>query len=323
MIRFEKVWKTFSKNNHSVEELSLEIKEGETLVILGKSGSGKTTVLKLINRLLDPSKGSVSINGKNLLSLDPIHLRRSIGYTVQEISLFPHMTVEENIAVVPKLLGWEKKRIDTRVDQMLHMMGLDPMQFRKIFPLKLSGGQRQRVGVARALAADPPIILMDEPFGALDPITREQIQKEFLEIESRIKKTVVFVTHDLFEAVTMGDRIALMDQGKLVQLSTPRAFVENPPSAFVDQFLGRHRFQLSLFTKTITECIAPTAKKQVHLLPQLSPETTLIEALDFFKASKNTSLPVFSGQSYLGKVEKEKLLEHILDLLMKQPRVLS
>lgn len=323
MIRFEKVWKTFSKSNHSVEDLSLEIQEGETLVILGKSGSGKTTMLKLINRLLDPTKGTVSINGKNLLSLDPIQLRRNIGYTVQEISLFPHMTVEENIAIVPKLLGWGKKRIDSRVDQMLHMMGLEPMQFRKAFPLKLSGGQRQRVGVARALAADPPIILMDEPFGALDPITREQIQKEFLEIESRIKKTVVFVTHDLFEAVTMGDRIALMDQGKLVQLSTPRTFVENPPSAFADQFLGRHRFQLSLFTKTITECMASSTQQQAHLLPKLSPETTLIEALDFFKASKNASLPVFSGQSYLGKVEKEKLLEHILDLLMKQPRVLS
>jgi len=323
MIRFKNVWKKFSKKVLAVQDFSLEIKEGETLVILGKSGSGKTTALKLINRLFDPSEGTITVAGKDILTINPTLLRRSIGYAVQEIGLFPHMTVEENIAIVPKLLKWPEKKIEERIDQLLHMMGLDPAMYRKRFPLTLSGGQRQRIGVARALAADPPIILMDEPFGALDPITREQTQTEFLELESKIKKTVVFVTHDLFEAVRLGDRIALMDKGKLVQLSTPRAFVENPPSAFADQFLGRHRFQLSLLTKTISECIDPDIHRRTHTLPKLSPGTTLIEALDLFKQAKTKALPVFAGSSYIGEVKKEKLLDQVLALLMNQPQAKS
>ncbi len=322
MIRFKEVWKTFGKNTHVIKNLSLEVKEGETLVILGKSGSGKTTALKLINRLLDPTSGTISIGGEDAFTLDPIELRRGIGYAVQEIGLFPHMTVEENISIVPRLLGWDEKKICDRVDQLMDMMGLDPAIFLKKNPLKLSGGQRQRIGVARAIAADPPIILMDEPFGALDPITREQTQKEFLELESKIKKTIVFVTHDLFEAVTMGDRIALMDSGELIQVSTPQIFVENPPSTFADQFLGRHRFQLSLLTKTISECIDPSVGKTTSQLPKLSPGTTLIEALDFFKTTKTKELPVFFDQSYLGRLKKEKLLDHVLELLMKEPKAL-
>lgn len=320
MIHFKKVGKRFRPKVQALKNLTLEIKEGETLVLLGKSGSGKTTALKLINRLLDPTSGTLLINGKNILSIDPITLRRNIGYAVQEIGLFPHMTVEENISIVPRLLKWEEKKIKERVDQLMDMMGLDPSHFLTRHPLKLSGGQRQRIGVARALAADPPIILMDEPFGALDPITREQTQKEFLELESKIKKTVVFVTHDLFEAVTLGDRIALMDNGELVQIATPKAFVEKPPSAFADQFLGRHRFQLSLLTKTIHECIEPSKVELNVKLPKLSPKTTLIEALDSFKESRRKKLPVLSEGSYRGEVKKEKLLDHILELLMNQPK---
>jgi len=320
MIRFKGIWKTFPPNHTVLEDFNLEIREGETLVILGKSGSGKTTALQLINRLIDPTKGEVFVGGKNILFLDPIELRRNIGYAVQEIGLFPHMTVEENIAIVPKLLGWGDKKIDQRIDQLMEMLGLDPAKYRKRYPLKLSGGQRQRIGVARALAADPPIVLMDEPFGALDPITRERTQKEFLELKSKMKKTVVFVTHDLYEAVTMGDRIALMDQGKLLQVATPHMFVENPPSAFEDDFLGQHRFQLSLLTKTITECMDPSIGKQSAISPRLSPQTTLMEALNIFREENIKALPVFSNSSYRGEIRKEKLLDQVLDLLMQEPK---
>ncbi|MCB1107124.1 MAG: ATP-binding cassette domain-containing protein [Chlamydiia bacterium] len=318
MIRFKEVWKTFPDGNTVVKNLNLEIQEGETLVILGKSGSGKTTTLKLINRLIDLTKGELYVKGKNILSIDPIYLRRNIGYAVQEIGLFPHMTVEDNIAIVPKLLGWDRKKIDDRIDQLMEMLGLDPSEFRKRYPLKLSGGQRQRIGVARALAADPPIILMDEPFGALDPMTREKTQKEFLELESKIKKTIVFVTHDLYEAVTMGDRIALMDQGELLQLTTPRAFVENPPSAFSDEFLGQHRFQLSLLTKTIIECMDPSSNMKRKALPRLNPRSTLIEALNTFKQTQTKSLPVYAGSSYRGELKKERLLDQVVDMLTKE-----
>lgn len=316
MIRFKNVWKTL-QGVSVIKNLSLEVKQGETLVILGKSGSGKTTALKLINRLLDPTSGTILVEGKNVLDLDPIQLRRSIGYAVQEIGLFPHMTVEENIGIVPKLLGWEQDRIDERVKQLMEMLGLDYERFRRRYPLKLSGGQRQRIGVARALAADPPIILMDEPFGALDPITREQTQKEFLELESKIQKTVVFVTHDLFEAVTVGDRIALMEQGELVQVETPSAFVENPPSVFADEFLGQHRFQLSLLTQTIKGCMDTATGEKREELPHLNPRTTLIEAIGIFKKHRAEALPVFLGEVPQGEVKKEKLLNQVLELITK------
>lgn len=318
MIFFEKVCKTFN-HVHALKDFTLKIKEGETLVFLGKSGSGKTTALKLINRLLDPTSGTITIRGENILDLDPTQLRRNIGYAVQEIGLFPHMTVEENIAIVPKLLGWDRNKINERVEELLLMMGLEPKKYRSRYPLKLSGGQRQRIGVARALAADPPIILMDEPFGALDPITREEAQKEFIEFASKIKKTVVFVTHDLFEAMTIGDRIALIDQGELVEVATPRAFVENPPSAFADEFLGQHRFQLSLVTKTISQYIEHGSPSDTTHLHRLDPSTTLLEALNIFKQTETKCLPVYSGPSYRGELTKEKLLELLIDLLMKQP----
>jgi osmoprotectant transport system ATP-binding protein len=316
MIRFKNVSKTFGKLD-VIKDLSLEIKEGETLVILGKSGSGKTTALKLINRLIDPTSGTILIHDEDICNLDPIYLRRNIGYAVQEIGLFPHMTIEENISIVPRLLKWEEKKIKDRVDYLMEMMGLDPKEYLHRYPLKLSGGQKQRIGVARALAADPPILLMDEPFGALDPITREETQKEFLELESKIKKTIVFVTHDLFEAVTMGDRIALMNGGRLEQIATPKEFVENPPSDFADQFLGKHRFQLSLLTKTIDGCIDVVTTSSSKN-PRVPKGTTLIEALDYFKTSKKSALCVYSRSSLEGELKKEKLLDHILELLMEE-----
>lgn len=202
-------------------DLNLEVHRGETLVLLGRSGSGKTTTMKLINRLLDPTDGEVSVEGRSTLAWNPIHLRRRIGYVIQEIGLFPHLTVEQNIGVVPRLEGWETERISARAGELLAMVGLDPDRFAARFPRELSGGQRQRVGVARALAADPPIILLDEPFGALDPITRQEIQREFRRLQEQLQKTLVFVTHDVREAFVLANRIGLVKDGKMILLGPP------------------------------------------------------------------------------------------------------
>ncbi|NQT18333.1 MAG: ATP-binding cassette domain-containing protein [Planctomycetes bacterium] len=310
-ITFNRVSKTFPGGVQAVKDLSLEISEGETLVLLGTSGSGKTTTMKMVNRLIDPTSGRILIDGADVMEQDPIELRRGIGYSIQSIGLFPHMTVGDNIAVVPRLLRWSKDDIDERIDQLLAMMGLEPEEFRGRYPMQLSGGQRQRVGVARALAADPPIVLMDEPFGALDPITREQLQNEFIELESEIRKTVIFVTHDVFEAAKMGDRIALLDEGRLQQLATPAELVESPANEFVDQFLGQHRFQLSLLTSTIgsiAEAIDSTAEEPVEAGSRLSARHSLIDALDEFKKSKSLELPVYRRKQYLGLLRKRSLL---------------
>ena len=207
-----------------LHDLSLAIEHGETLVLLGRSGSGKTTTLKLINRLLTPTSGEIRVAGRALPEWDVIRLRRMIGYVIQEVGLFPHFTIEKNIGLVPKIENWSRERIRQRVEELLHLVGLDP-QLATRYPRELSGGQRQRVGVARALAADPPILLMDEPFGALDPLTRAQLQREFLDLEARLGKTVVFVTHDLNEALLVGTRIALLEAGRLVTLNTREEFL--------------------------------------------------------------------------------------------------
>ncbi|HKA34362.1 MAG TPA: ATP-binding cassette domain-containing protein [Candidatus Binatia bacterium] len=205
--------------------LELNIARGETLVLLGRSGSGKTTTLKLINRLLDPTQGRVLVDGKPTTEWDPIRLRRRIGYVIQEVGLFPHFTIEENVAVVPRLEGWDDERIHNRVRELLDLVGLDPARFATRYPRELSGGQRQRVGVARALAADPPIMLLDEPFGALDPITRREIQEEFRSLQRRLGKTMAFVTHDVGEAFLLASRIALLKDGRIVLLGRPADFL--------------------------------------------------------------------------------------------------
>jgi osmoprotectant transport system ATP-binding protein len=211
-------------------DLNLQVRRGETLVLLGRSGSGKTTTLKLINRLLEPTQGQVLVEGRVTTDGDPIRLRRRIGYVIQEVGLFPNFTVERNIALVPRLEGWSAERARARVREMLDLVGLEPDQFATRYPSELSGGQRQRVGVARALAADPPLLLMDEPFGALDPLTRAEIQQEFLRLKQRLQKTIVFVTHDLREALMLSTRVALLEAGSLVGVYTPEEFrqVSNP-----------------------------------------------------------------------------------------------
>ncbi|NIU58926.1 MAG: ATP-binding cassette domain-containing protein [Phycisphaerae bacterium] len=298
----------------------MEIEEGETVVLLGTSGSGKTTTMKMVNRLVEPTSGTILINGKDIIQQDSIHLRRMIGYAIQHIGLFPHMTVAENIAIVPKLLKWPVGQIVKRVKVLLAMVGLEPDDFRVRYPAQLSGGQRQRVGVARALAADPPIVLMDEPFGALDPITREQLQNEFIELLSEIKKTIIFVTHDVFEAVKMGDRIALLDAGRLQQLATPTELIEEPANEFVDQFLGQHRFQLSLLTRTVETIMPETDQNtanQCASVPSLSlrAKSSLVEALDIFKKSGEVTLPVYERQHFVGILGKSQLLKAITQIL--------
>lgn len=319
MIELDNVGKSYdSGESFVVREMSLEVAEGETLVLLGASGCGKTTTLRMINRLVEITEGTIRIEGDDITEQDPISLRRSIGYAIQSIGLFPHMSIGENIAVVPKLLGWDRRRIKQRVNDLLEMVSLEPETFRDRRPGQLSGGQKQRVGVARALAADPPIVLMDEPFGALDPLTREQLQNEFLELESEICKTIVFVTHDIFEAVKMGDRIALLQEGSLAQLASPAELVESPANEFVESFLGQHRFQLSLTTHTLRTLFGKTGEQaeQEELPPErLSVRASLVDALDTFRRTKRDELPVFDGRKRLGMLKYEDLTARVAGML--------
>ena len=226
-IEFHDVSFTLPDGKTLLSNLNLQVHEGETLVLLGRSGSGKTTTMKLINRLIDPTAGEVRVEQKPTTDWDPIRLRRRIGYVIQEIGLFPHLTVEENIGIVPRLEGWAPERVRQRARTLLSLVGLDADRFAERFPRELSGGQRQRIGVARALAADPPIILLDEPFGALDPITRREIQREFKSLQRELKKTMIFVTHDIAEAFVLGTRIALLKDGQLVLLDVPAALLRS------------------------------------------------------------------------------------------------
>jgi len=237
-IEFRNVSYCLDGGRELLSQLNLEMLRGETLVLLGRSGSGKTTTLKLVNRLLAPTAGEVVVDGRPTTTWDVIRLRRMIGYVIQDAGLFPHLTVERNIGLVPKLEKWTAERIQKRVDELLQLVGLD-RQIASRYPRELSGGQRQRVGVARALAADPPILLMDEPFGALDPITRAELQREFQALQMRLQKTVVFVTHDMREALLLGTRIALIEAGRLVVLNTPQAFLHSKDplvASYVDAF---------------------------------------------------------------------------------------
>jgi len=225
-IEFKNISFRLGEGRELLRNLSFTIYRGETVVLLGRSGSGKTTSLKLINRLLEPSSGDILVDGRSIHDWDAIRLRRSLGYVIQEIGLFPHSSVERNIALIPRIEKWPKERIRARVQELLSLVGLDP-SIASRYPNELSGGQRQRVGVARALAADPPYLLMDEPFGALDPITRAELQREFLHLQMRLNKTVVFVTHDLREALLLASRIALIEDGRLVSLQSPQDFLSS------------------------------------------------------------------------------------------------
>jgi osmoprotectant transport system ATP-binding protein len=240
MIELEGLGKRYpGQSAPAVDALDLTIAEGEIVILVGPSGCGKTTTLKMINRIIEPTSGTIRLQGEDVTRADPDQLRRRIGYVIQQVGLFPHQTIGRNITTVPRLLGWPRKRIEERLDELLHLVGMDPATYRDRFPKELSGGQRQRVGVARALAADPPVMLMDEPFGALDPISRERLQNEFLRLQREIRKTIVFVTHDIDEAVKMGDRIAILREGSAVaQYDTPETVLAAPADDFVREFIG-------------------------------------------------------------------------------------
>jgi osmoprotectant transport system ATP-binding protein len=239
MIRLENLSKVFpAQDEPAVDDLSMDIYEGEIVVLVGPSGCGKTTTMKMINRLIEPSSGRIFLQGEDVTKVNSDKLRRRIGYVIQQIGLFPHMTIADNIATVPKMLGWDKERISDRTDELLETVGID-LSYRDRYPKELSGGQRQRIGVARAMAADPSVLLMDEPFGAIDPITRDRLQDEFLRLQSEIKKTIVFVTHDIDEAIKMGDRIAILkQQSKIAQYDTPEKILTDPADDFVADFIG-------------------------------------------------------------------------------------
>ncbi|XUZ27124.1 betaine/proline/choline family ABC transporter ATP-binding protein [Streptomyces sp. RMIT01] len=241
MIRFEHVTKRYADGTTAVDYLSFEVAEGELVTLVGPSGCGKTTTMKMVNRLIEPTEGVIFLDGDDISTIDPVELRRRIGYVIQQVGLFPHRTVLENTATVPHLLGWKRGKGRERAAELLDLVGLDPSVYGDRYPEQLSGGQRQRVGVARALAADPPVLLMDEPFGAVDPVVRERLQNEFLKLQAQVRKTVLFVTHDIEEAVRLGDRIAVYGQGRIEQFDSPATVLGAPATPYVADFVGADR----------------------------------------------------------------------------------
>ena len=313
MIRLENVSKRFASGSNAVLNLTLEIPDGQTCVLIGPSGCGKTTTLRMINRLIDPDSGRILVDGADTQGVDPAALRLKMGYVIQQTGLFPHMTVGENVGTVPRLWKWHVERIRNRVDELLELVGLDPVEYRDRYPHQLSGGQRQRVGFARALAADPPILLMDEPFGAVDRITRERLQHEFVSIQRSKRKTVVFVTHDIDEAVTVGDRICLMKmQAQIAQYDTPERIVIHPASEYVSEFLGRERLArrmsvVRIDAKTLERPDGGPARDE----PRVPLSSSLTDALAAALTSPTERAAVFDGDRYLGDFTATSLLESL------------
>ena len=278
MIRLDGVGKRYEDGTVAVHELDLDVPEGELVVLVGPSGCGKSTTLKMVNRLIEPTSGRILLQGEDVTHTDPVQLRRRMGYVIQQTGLFPHQDVATNVATVPRLLGWDKKRIRTRVTELLDLVGLEPDRFAKRYPHQLSGGQRQRVGVARALAADPPVLLMDEPFGAVDPIVRDRLQAEFVRLQREVRKTVLFVTHDLDEAVRLGDRIAVFrDGGHLEQYDAPPRILGAPATDFVRSFVGSDRGlkRLSVTTIDVADLDHPPV---VHLDDRIAEATSSLRS---------------------------------------------
>ena len=292
----------------AVDGLSLSVPPGEICVLVGPSGGGKTTAMKLVNRLIELSDGDVRIDGTSVRDLDPTTLRRGIGYVIQQIGLFPHMTVAENVATVPSLLGWGNGRIDGRVDELLDFVDLPAVDYRTRYPAQLSGGERQRVGLARALAADPPVMLMDEPFGALDPITRTRLQKELLRIHGEMRKTIIFVTHDIDEAILLGDRIAVLRPGgTLAQYDTPDRLLAQPADEFVAEFVGADRGLKRLSLTTLGELELDPLNGQA--VPRADAATTLRDALSLMLSEGSRTLVVTVDGVPTGVLTLDRLSE--------------
>lgn len=302
MIHFHDVSKMYG-SFRAVHNVNLHIREGELVTLIGPSGSGKTTTMKMINRLIEPSGGTILINGKPVSEHNVVELRRNIGYVIQNIGLLPHMTLAENIAIVPKMQKWDKSRYEARVDELLTLVGLNPAQYRNRYPAELSGGQQQRIGVIRALAADPAIVLMDEPFSALDPISREQLQDEVLRLQQTLHKTIVFVTHDIDEAIKMGDRICIMNQGQIVQMDTPENILRHPADEFVSAFIGSKRMsQLEMLPPIEEVMIRPVTAR---------PNRGLAEAINTMRRQKVDSLIIVDQHNaFLGVAGVWEIQQH-------------
>jgi osmoprotectant transport system ATP-binding protein len=315
-IVLEQVTKRYpSAKSAAVDEISMEIPAGEIVILVGPSGCGKTTTMRMINRLIEPTSGQIRIDGEDVLSLDDVKLRRKIGYVIQQIGLFPHLSITHNVSLVPRMLKWDKRRINDRVDEMLTLVGLEPAEFRDRYPRQLSGGQQQRVGVARALAADPPVMLMDEPFGAVDPINRARLQDEFLSVQEKLRKTIVFVTHDFDEAIKMGDRIAVLDQGaKIAQYAAPEEILSSPANDFVEGFVGQgatlKRLQLERLETLDLRPVA-AADKTTSRVPI---NATLHGVLDEMIATAQESLVVVKDDKPIGSVSLDDVLARVREL---------
>ncbi|HEY6115512.1 MAG TPA: ATP-binding cassette domain-containing protein [Candidatus Dormibacteraeota bacterium] len=312
MIELENVTKQFASGSNAVRNLTLKIGDGETCVLIGPSGCGKTTTLRMINRLLDPDSGRILVDGADTRQTDPARLRLKMGYVIQQTGLFPHMTVGDNVATVPRLWRWDHARVASRVDELLELVGLPPAEYRRRFPHQLSGGQRQRVGFARALAADPPILLMDEPFGAVDRITRERLQQEFIRIQRTLRKTVVFVTHDIDEAVMVGDRICLLKmQAEIAQYDTPERILVRPASDYVADFLGRERLVRRMSIAHIDPHSLERSGPQRPDEPRVALTSSLTEAFAAALASPTERAAVYDGDRYVGGFTATSLLESL------------
>ncbi|MEB1808464.1 MAG: ABC transporter ATP-binding protein [Bacillaceae bacterium] len=314
MITFDQVTKTFEDGTIAVDHVSFTVKKGNLVTLIGPSGCGKTTTMKMINKLIPLTSGTITINGNDIANENAVELRRNIGYVIQRIGLLPHMTIEENVSLVPKLKGWEKKDYEKRVDELLDLVGLDPSVYKKRYPLELSGGQQQRVGVIRALAGEPPIILMDEPFSALDPISREQLQAELKLLQKNIHKTIVFVTHDMDEAIKLADEIVVMKEGKIQQISSPMNLIENPANEFVHSFIGKERVKQRAREEFSVTSIMKTLDltQNIAEYPTLPSQSTLQEVTRVMLQNEANVIIVTDDKgSPIGLVEKNQLLQEL------------
>lgn len=314
VIQFNQVSKSYEDGTKAVDSLHLEIKKGEFFVLIGPSGCGKTTTMKMINRLIETTEGSILIDGKDIQEYNINELRWDIGYVLQQIALFPHMTIAENVAVVPEMRKWSKEKIKARVDELLQMVGLDPDVYRDRMPDELSGGQKQRVGVVRALAANPKIVLMDEPFSVLDPLSREQLQKDIVQLQKKIQKTIVFVTHDMQEALSLGDRICVMKEGKVVQLDTPEGIIHNPKNEFVEEFIG-NRGRPWYEGKSIEDVLPHDESMRIEG-EALSLHSSLQEALVRLRADE--VVPVEENGRYVGALTSRHIVNYIVEQMKER-----
>ena len=310
-ITLDGVSKVYPDGTVAVGGLSLDVRAGELMVLIGPSGCGKSTVLRMMNRLIEPTGGRVLVDGEDVTAADPVQLRRRIGYVIQNVGLFPHQSIRANVGTVPRLLGWKRARIRTRTDELLELVGLDPARFGKRYPHELSGGQRQRVGVARALAADPVVLLMDEPFSAVDPIVRARLQEEFLRLQSAVRKTVVLVTHDLDEAVRLGDRIAVLSEGgRLEQYAPPAQLLAAPASPMVRDFVGTDRGVRRLSVTPLRDSLRPlSGTEEIDRLPSVPVTGTMYDALAAMLTVGALHVRVMDGDEPVGTVSRSSVFE--------------